>query len=129
MSRFLLDTHTFLWWLSDSPQLGSKARLTIQDGANEVYVSAVTALEMSIKSALGKLDIPDIEIDKLVHEEGFLALSITIVHGALTGALPNHHRDPFDRMLVAQAQIEGLTLITKDEHILQYEIKILDAST
>ena len=124
MRRFLLDTHAFLWWLSNDSKLGLNARKAILDGRNEVYVSAATGWEISIKRALGKLDAPE-DLDALVEQEGFTDLPITFFHGEQAGALPRIHADPFDRMLVAQAQAEGLTLISSDQHIKRYGVRIL----
>lgn len=126
MRRLLLDTHTLLWWLADDPQLGVNSRRLIEDGRNTVLVSAVSAWEISIKKALGKLDAPD-DLDILVEEEGFEELSISFFHGEKAGELPPIHRDPFDRMLVAQAQAEGLDIVTRDENIPRYGIKTIDA--
>ena len=122
MQRSLLDTHVFLWWLSDDPQLGKPAREAIMDERNEVYVSAVSGLEIAIKRAVGKLEAPD-NLDAMVEEMGFLHLPITFFHGEQAGSLPPHHRDPFDRMLVAQAQAEGLTIVTGDVHIPLYGVR------
>lgn len=126
MKRLLLDTHTLLWWLADDPQLGPGARALIQDERNEVYVSAASAWEISIKKALGKLVAPD-DLDGIVEKEGFEKLSISFFHGEKAGELPPLHRDPFDRMLIAQAQAEGLDIITGDRAIAAYGIKTIDA--
>lgn len=126
MRRLLLDTHTLLWWLADDPRLGIRARQLIADGGNTVFVSSATAWEISIKKALGKLEAPD-GLDGVVEEEGFEKLAISFFHGERAGALPQVHRDPFDRMLIAQAQAEGLDLITGDELIAQYGIKTISA--
>lgn len=126
MRRLLLDTHAFLWWLADDPRLGEKARGIIADPANEIFVSAATGWEASIKVALGKLELPG-SLDAVVEEEGFAHLPITFFHGEQAGSLPPHHRDPFDRMLVAQAQAEGLTVVTADPDIPAYGIRTLDA--
>lgn len=124
MKRLLLDTHVFLWWLSDAPSLGTNAKATIREGANEVYISAATAWEISIKQALGKLEAPN-DIDSIVEEERFLKLPISLYHGQMAGLLPPHHKDPFDRMLVAQAQAEGLTIVTTDQIVSKYGIQVL----
>jgi len=127
MKRLLLDTHTLLWWLADDPRLGEKARALIADATNQVFVSAASAWEISTKTALGKLDAPS-DLDNVVEEEGFDKLSISFFHGQRAGSLPSIHRDPFDRMLIAQAQTEGLDIITADETIRKYGIKTFDAS-
>ena len=126
MRRLLLDTHTLLWWLADDLQLGRRARVLIEDQRNAVFVSAASAWEISIKKAFGKLEAPD-GLDELVEDEGFEQLPISFFHGERAGALPSLHRDPFDRMLVAQAQAEGLDLITADPMIAKYGVKTIDA--
>ena len=126
MKRLLLDTHVFLWWLSDDPQLGKVARLAISDPRNQVFISAVSTWEASIKKSSGKLTAPD-DLDAIAEEEGFGKLPISLFHGDQAGLLPQHHKDPFDRMLVAQAQSEGLIVVTNDEMITQYNIRTMDA--
>jgi len=121
MQRFLLDTHVLLWWLDGSPELGPRCKELIADQRNQVYVSAATTWEISIKKALGKLEAPD-DIDSIVEDEGFSKLPISLYHGQLAGSLPVHHRDPFDRMLIAQAQAEGLILMTSDNNIGLYNL-------
>lgn len=130
MQRVLLDTHAFLWWLADDARLGPKARGVIADPENTVYVSAATGWEIAIKAGLGKLelDVPD-SLDALVEDEGFVHLPITFFHGEQAGWLPGHHRDPFDRMLVAQAQAEGLRIVSADPDIRSYGVRVLDAGT
>lgn len=122
MQRFLLDTHVFLWWLADAPELGPLCRELLADQRNEVFVSAATTWEISIKKALGKLDAPE-DMDSIVEDEGFAKLPISLYHGQLAGSLPALHRDPFDRMLVAQAQAEGLILMTSDTNIGLYNVR------
>jgi PIN domain nuclease of toxin-antitoxin system len=121
MQRFLLDTHVLLWWLDGSPELGPRCKEVIADQRNQVYVSAATTWEVSIKKALGKLEVPD-DIDSIVEDEGFSKLPISLYHGQLAGSLPMLHRDPFDRMLIAQAQAEGLILMTSDNNIGLYNL-------
>lgn len=128
MSKLLLDTHTLLWWLEDSPLLNQKARAEIQNGRNLVYVSAATTWEASIKKALGKLTAPK-DLDIIIKNERFLSLPISLYHGQIAGQLPPLHRDPFDRMLVAQAQVEDLVLVTGDKNIMKYDIRILKAKS
>ncbi|PWN54706.1 PIN domain nuclease [Abyssibacter profundi] len=118
---FMLDTHTFLWWLADDSRLPTGVRDRIKAPENQVFVSAATGWEISIKKALGKLEAPD-EIASLLDEEGFQEMPISFVHGQMAGHLPSIHRDPFDRMLVAQCQAHGLTLLTRDENIPRYEV-------
>ncbi len=126
MQRLLLDTHAFLWWLADAPELGDSARKAIADERNEVFVSAATGWEVAIKRAAGKLQAPD-NLDAMVEESGFSHLPVTFFHGEQAGALPMHHRDPFDRMLIAQAQAEGLVIVTRDPYIQRYGVRTLAA--
>jgi PIN domain nuclease of toxin-antitoxin system len=122
----LLDTHALLWWLDDNPTLSREARRAIGDGNHDVFVSAATAWEISIKNVLGKLDAPD-NFEEALSANAFQELPIRVVHAIAAARLPNHHSDPFDRMLVAQASLEGLTLVTRDENIREYEVPILGA--
>jgi len=124
--RVLLDTHALLWWLADHKALGKSAREIISNERNTIYVSAATTWEISIKKAKGLLSAPD-DIDGIMDEEGFESLPVTLFHGERAGELPEIHRDPFDRMLVAQAQAEGLEILTKDAEIPEYGIKVIDA--
>ncbi len=128
MKRLLLDTHVFLWWLSDDPQLSKAAKSAISAPRNQVHVSAATTWEISIKKSLGKLSAPD-DIDAIVEQEGFLKLPITLFHGDQAGLLPELHKDPFDRMLIAQAQAEGLIIVTHDKKITQYSIPAIEGRT
>lgn len=119
----LLDTHVVLWWLTDDPTLSDdiKARL---DHEPDVYVSAATIWEIAIKQAAGKFLEPA-GLPERIQNSGFAALSISFEHAIAAGRLPLIHRDPFDRMLVAQAQCEDLTLVTRDPQCQQYEVSIL----
>jgi PIN domain nuclease of toxin-antitoxin system len=121
--RLLLDTHVFLWWRDDSRKLKMSARRAIAE-AQIVFVSAATAWEAAIKSALGRLQIPD-TVETGVIDSGFEKLPIGFSHAESAARLPAHHADPFDRMLVAQAKAEGLTLVTHDRRLAPYEIEIL----
>lgn len=127
MRRLLLDTHTLLWWLADDPQLGTTAREFIGDVRNTVIVSAASAWEISIKRALGKLKAPE-NLCALVEDDGFELLPITFFHGERAGGLPPLHRDPFDRMLIAQAQAEGLDIVTSDGNIKKYGVATIEAA-
>jgi len=126
VKRLLLDTHVLLWWLSDDSQLGPATRKAIGDPRNQVYISAASTWEISIKKSLGKLSAPG-DMDAIVDDEHFDKLPITLFHGEQAGMLPGHHRDPFDRMLIAQAQSEGLVIVTNDEKITRYGIRTMDA--
>ncbi|MDQ3463420.1 MAG: type II toxin-antitoxin system VapC family toxin [Actinomycetota bacterium] len=122
--KLLLDTHVLIWWLDDSPRLGQRARSAMADGVNEVRVSAVSAGEMSLKAARGKLRVPD-DLERQIADNSFEELAFTIRHGAALRDVPVHHGDPFDRMLVAQAVCEGLTLVTADRRLAEYDVPIL----
>jgi PIN domain nuclease of toxin-antitoxin system len=123
----LLDTHVLLWWLADSPKLGSAAAGLIDDPANSVFVSAATGWEIAIKRASGKLRVRE-GLHDLVTDEGFAHLPVTFLHGEHAGALPAHHRDPFDRMLIAQAQMEELELLTADRKMRLYSVPCVSAN-
>lgn len=116
--RLLLDTHTFIWW--DDDALPKRVTAAIQ-AADEVYVSAVTAWEIAIKSALGKIAARGTVSDAIA-DYGFSSLPVTIEHADAIRALPPHHRDPFDRLLVVQAQIEKLAVVTRDPAFRAYEV-------
>lgn len=124
--NLLLDTHVVLWWLADSPDLGTGARDAIADRSNVVHVSAVTAWEIVVKRSLGKLEIPD-RWEQALADEPFSQLSISWRHALQVGKLPDIHRDPFDRLLVAQAIVEDLTLVSRDEALARYGIPTLSA--
>ena len=128
MRAVLLDTHAFLWWLADDPALGRLAREVIAEPLNRIFVSAATALEIEIKRQLGKLTAPA-DIEAVVEEKGFSKLLISFFHGRQAGALPSHHRDPFDRMLIAQAQAEGLELMTADPIFRAYAVRLIEAGS
>jgi len=124
--NLLLDTHVLLWWLDDHPNLSEKARTAIADGKNLVLVSAVVVWEIRIKQALGRLKVPR-NFRSALDDQPFDMLDITVEHAHTVGDLPPHHRDPFDRMLVAQAKVEGLTLVTRDIGLKRYKIPIIEA--
>ena len=117
MKRLLLDTHVVLWWLQGSDRLKDSVVVLLKDATNEVFVSAPSVWEIAIKQGLGKLEAPDDLLD-LIEQSGFEALSISSFHAEQAGRLPLAHKDPFDRMLIAQAQAEGLILVTHNEAIL-----------
>jgi PIN domain nuclease of toxin-antitoxin system len=123
--RLLLDTNALLWWLADAG-LAVQAREAIADPANLVAVSAVSAWEISIKKALGKLAAPD-DLEHQLQVGGFTPLPVTIAHGIAAGQLARHHDDPFDRMLIAQAIAEGLTMVTRDKRFGEYSVALLPA--
>ena len=117
--KLLLDTHLLLWWLGNSPSLSAKARELIGEPENTVFISAVSLWEIWLKESLGKLRLPSNFEDRLAAEP-FEALPLTARQTNRVALLPWHHRDPFDRMLIAQAQVEHLTLLTADEVVLAY---------
>jgi PIN domain nuclease of toxin-antitoxin system len=117
--RILLDTHVVLWWLNDDAALGAKSRCLIGDPSNTIFLSSVSTWEIWLKKSLGKLELPD-EFDKWLSKEEFEPLPLTDAHTRVVADLPWHHRDPFDRMLVAQAMVSGLTLLTSDERLTAY---------
>ena len=124
--NLLLDTHALLWWLGDAPTLEGKARDAIADGRNVVFVSAASIWEIRIKQAIGKLKLPR-SFREVLEAQAFMSLPVTAEHAHGVLALPPHHRDPFDRMLVAQAKAERLTVVTRDERIKRYGVSVLDA--
>lgn len=124
--RLLLDTHTFLWWLSDWGRIPAATREAIADPASEVFVSAVSGWEIGIRKARGRLVAPD-KLAAVVEEKRLKHLPFTFDHAERAAALPPHHRDPFDRMLVAQAQAEGLILVTRDSRLALYEVSTMSA--
>ena len=123
--RLLLDTHALLWWLADR-ELGADARAAIEDPLNDVFVSAATAWEISIKRSLGKLRAPD-DLTAQLAANAFTSLPISVDHALAAGSLPKHHDDPFDRMLIAQATMEELTLVTRDPRFAAYDVRLLAA--
>jgi PIN domain nuclease of toxin-antitoxin system len=124
--NLLLDTHVVLWWFDDPEILSEKAHAAIAEGENLVFVSAAVAWEIAIKKTLGKLEAPD-NLEDVMAEENFHSLPITIPHALAVAALPSIHQDPFDRMQIAQAKAENLTLVSRDSLIRQYEIPLIVA--
>jgi len=126
--RALLDTHTFLWWITDDPRLSLQARKIIIDGENELLLSSASGWEIAIKAKLGRLQLPG-NLTRFVSEQLALnaieTLPIQMSHALHVQTLPDHHRDPFDRLLVAQAQLENLPILTADPQISKYRVKTL----
>lgn len=122
-SRLLLDTHIFLWWRGEPNRLPTQVRDGIAT-ADMVFVSAASAWEAAIKASLGRLELPD-TVEAGVLASGFEKLNVTFSHAEIAAGLPPHHRDPFDRMLIAQAKTEGLTLVTHDRQLEAYGVAIL----
>jgi PIN domain nuclease of toxin-antitoxin system len=123
--NLLLDTHAVIWFLEGSAELRSETRAAIES-AERVYVSSATIWEMAIKVARGRLEAPSDFPDRLL-DLGMLQLALEWEHARVAGGLPMHHRDPFDRMLVAQAMVERLTIVTRDEEIARYPVPVLAA--
>jgi PIN domain nuclease of toxin-antitoxin system len=117
----LLDTHVLLWWLDNPRLLSRQGKKVIEDGRNRIYVSAAVAWEIAIKKSLGKLDAPD-NLDEMIDANRFSPLPVTIPHALGVMSLPDHHRDPFDRILIAQALHEGFRLVTRDQEIAKYPV-------
>ena len=117
--KLLLDTHLLLWWLGNSSLLSAKARELIGDPENTLFISAVSLWEIWLKESLGKLRLPP-DFENRLAAEPFEALPLTARQSRQVALLPWHHRDPFDRMLIAQAQVENLTLLTADEAVVAY---------
>lgn len=124
MTPLLLDTHALLWSVGDEDLLSPAAHEALSAGVIPAYVSAASIWEIAIKRASGKLDVPANLMDKVAAAR-FVELEITFEHALRAGALPPHHGDPFDRMIVAQAQSEGFTLITNDARIAAYDVPVL----
>ena len=125
MSALLLDTEALIWWDGNDPRLGGKARAAIQE-ATEVYVSSASAWEIVIKSALGKLKTTR-KPAKAVADGGFRELPISFEHAEAVRKLPRHHSDPFDRLIIAAAGVEGCTIVTSDEKFAMYGVDTIDA--
>jgi PIN domain nuclease of toxin-antitoxin system len=125
VNRLLLDTEALIWWDANDPRLGGNARALIQN-ATGVYVSAVSAWEIVIKTALGKLRTTR-RPSQVVAEAAFTELPITFEHAESVSALPPHHGDPFDRLLVAVARVESLTIVSSDRQLGLYDVPLVDA--
>jgi PIN domain nuclease of toxin-antitoxin system len=123
--RLLLDTHAFLWWLTDDPALGAGAKEAIADPGSAVYVSAATVWEIAIKEQIGRLEVLDADIVAEISANEFAELPVAARHAYRAGGLPQHHADPFDRMLIAQAQLEGLICVTCDPSFEAYGVPVL----
>ncbi|MEV6319833.1 type II toxin-antitoxin system VapC family toxin [Nocardia sp. NPDC051787] len=119
----LLDTHVVLWWLTDDPALSDEIKNSL-DHDPDVYLSAATVWEVAIKQAIGKLEGPD-DLPERICDSGFIPLPIDHEHAVIAGRLPLIHRDPFDRILIAQARCANLTLVTRDPYCQKYEVDVL----
>jgi PIN domain nuclease of toxin-antitoxin system len=125
--KLLLDTHALLWTLLDQRRLSSETRAAIQSEESEVFVSVVSPWELAIKRSLGKFEIP-VDFEPALENQGFRLLAVQLRHTEGIRSMPHHHRDPFDRMLVAQAIVDGLTLVTSDRLLRRYPVATLPAS-
>ncbi len=126
--KLLIDTQVWLWWFGDDERLNRTAKQWIASGDNVVYFSAASSWEIAIKSSLGKLKLPESAeryVPMRLADQGMLGLPVAHVHALRVEALPHHHRDPFDRLIVAQAQIEGLAVLTADPALAAYDIEAL----
>jgi len=127
--RVLLDTHAFLWWITDDPRLSANARQIISNGTNELFLSAASAWEIAIKAGLGRLRFKENNLERFIAGQLTLntinSLSININHALRVNILDPHHRDPFDRLLVAQAQLEVLPILTSDPLFKLYSVTVL----
>jgi PIN domain nuclease of toxin-antitoxin system len=128
--RLLLDTHVWLWWRTTPGRLGRRAHKLVESGKTELFLSAASAWEIAIKAKRGSVRLPE-PVDQWLRnrllEDRVTELPVTIQHATHTATLPDLHRDPFDRLLIAQARCEGLTLLTADDRVLQYGKMVLDA--
>jgi PIN domain nuclease of toxin-antitoxin system len=123
VSRLLADTHAVLWWLADDAQLSEPARAVFSEPANEIHVSAAGIWEAAIKRSLGKLEAPD-DLLGVLESEGLELLPVTAAHAWEVRDLPPHHGDPFDRLMIAQALIEGMPIVTRDRRFAQYGVAV-----
>ena len=126
--RVLIDTHVFLWWNTNDPQLSLRAREIISDGNSEVFLSAASAWEIAIKAARKRLILPEEPaqyVSSRMNQHRFQSLPVQVSHALHVYDLPFHHDDPFDRLLIAQSQLEGLPLITTDSEIKKYKVEIV----
>lgn len=126
--RLLLDTHAFLWWNEASPRLSRRVRQLLSDPENRLYLSAASAWEMALKVQSGKLGLPaavSVYIPARLNHYGIEALTVTLDHVLASSALPSYHRDPFDRMLVAQGQVERLAIVTHDSDVRKYAVETI----
>lgn len=126
MSGLLLDTHVLLWWLDDPARIAADARATIADSASDVYVSSASVWEISIKTSKGRLRMPQ-PSDHHLTDAGLMPLAVLWSHAMAVAELEKHHQDPFDRLLIAQARVEGMTLVTRDPWMHRYDVPLLMA--
>jgi PIN domain nuclease of toxin-antitoxin system len=126
--KILLDTHTFLWWIADDQKLSGRAREIISDGGNELFLSAAAGWEIAIKVQIGRLKLPEEPIRFILDQmriNAIQSLPIQMNHALHVSTLPQHHRDPFDRLLIAQAQLEGLPVLSSDHQLGNYQVEVI----
>ena len=123
--KLLLDTHTFLWFIEGSSELNSHARAVIEEEENDRYLSMASLWEMAIKVSIGKLERPATDVVRAA-QSSFTELLISSAHAATAGQLPMHHRDPFDRVIIAQGQEEECTVVTPDDKFPLYDVDVMD---
>ncbi len=126
--RALLDTHTFIWWVTDDARLSPTARSILADSSNQLFLSAASAWEIVIKVRLGKLILPEAPeqyIPSRLVLSKFESLPIQMIHALRVANLPDYHRDPFDRILIAQSQVENLPIVTVDSQIARYSVSVI----
>jgi PIN domain nuclease of toxin-antitoxin system len=126
--KLLLDTHAFIWWASESERLSERVRILLADGQNALYFSVASAWEIQIKVQIGKLNTDEplsLTISKQQKRNNLRLIAVTLEHALAIEQLPMHHKDPFDRLLIAQARVENLTLVTHDSILTQYPIKTI----
>lgn len=124
--NLLVDSHVAIWWLADPARLSARARAALADGRNQVQLSVASIWEIGLKAARNQLRLPADYVD-LLKADGFGVLDIRRAHAEHATRLPPHHADPFDRLLIAQAQVEDLVLVSRDEAFRQYDVHLLDA--
>lgn len=126
--RYIVDTHVFLWWITDDDRLTPAAREVIRDRESDLYFSAASAWEIAIKAGLDRIRLPE-RADRFIPEQlrlnGIRPLAIELSHALAVEGLPLHHRDPFDRLLVAQSQLEGLPIISGDDQLAEYGAELV----
>jgi PIN domain nuclease of toxin-antitoxin system len=124
--RLLLDTNALIWVLAEPHRLAARATQALEDAESDVFVSIVSPWEMAIAKARGRMDPPD-DLETQIEQRRFTLLPIHLRHTEAIAFMPNHHRDPFDRMLIAQAQVDGLTIVTSDRKLREYPVSLLPA--
>lgn len=126
----LLDTHCWLWWLAEPEKLRAESRAILRDSANTVLVSSVVSWEITIKFSIGRLELPEPPqrfVPDRLSRDGFIALPVSHSHALGTSTLPDYHKDPFDRLLIAQAQVEGVPIMSADALFRQYDVSLIPA--